>query len=318
MFSFRGTATVLMTVALLTVVSGAAADQVKFDAARSVMQRSCFSCHAAWAQNNEQGWVASGIVIPKNVAESPLILRVKYGKTDNVLGAEDMPRPKGSGPWEAFSMSDYNALRDWILTLEEPTTGGGGGETNPETGVIQRASDEKLRIGDRIFVKSVLESIYGSEVSDITNRLIFTRISIFGGACDSKEHFAYLSGTQLRSDYMSCQGVDLADDRAALVPSSSTLREGLVIKACTEINQRDARVSAVAQALGSSTASWPTLQNITAAYGLFYPGRTLPGKVETSLTALVAGAKSEFPSRPLEGWRYLLLTLCKSPDWQQP
>jgi hypothetical protein len=316
MYRQRSIHKILSLLALITLqASNTFADPAKFSLAKAIMQQHCFGCHSTWTNYTEQAWINSGIVIPQNVKDSPLTLRIKYGKTDNVLSAEDMPKPKGSVVWNNFSTADYNTIKDWIATLQGTT---GGGPITPGTGEIHRASDEAIRIGDRYFVKNALESIYGTEVSPITDKYIFRKISFFGGACDPKEHYTYLQGTTTRSHYMNCEGVDFFDTRSSLTPPSSALREGSLIKACTEINVKDDRINFVVSKLGSNTTSWPNNTHVSSAYKLFYPGRALVGKVELSLIGVVDGAKQQFPTKPIEGWRYLLLTLCKSPDWQQP
>jgi hypothetical protein len=295
----------------------------RFEKAQRVLQANCLGCHSGgswgWEKlTSDQAWINSELVVAGSMAASKLTLRLKFGKQDNALSTEDMPSPKGTKIWNDFNSTDYAAIRDWVLNMQT-SPAGPGSEVVPTAGSIYRGSTDFIRLGDRFFVESVLKDIYGPSVATITTPLIFTRLSFLGGPCDLKERSTSIVNSRLAINYLSCQGADLLDDHATLLPQSSSLRAGLITKACLSINALDSAVLYAAQAAGAgSTLAWPSSSQIANAYKLFYPGRTLRTDSEAALNAVVNGAKTNFPSAPIEGWRYLLLSVCNTPEWQQP
>jgi hypothetical protein len=293
------------------------------------MQTYCFGCHAGgdyrWeTYTQETDWIASGLVVAADMAASPLTLRMKFGKTDNPISSEDMPKPKGGALWSAFSQQDYETIRSWILGMD-PDLQPPPPEVNESEGNVYRASTDTIRLGGRFFVQSFLREVFGSSIDQVANDNVYTRLSYFGDPCDQKE----LSQTfyndaqgnlRGRETKINCEGADILDSRATLTPLSSVLRSGFIAKSCLSAVFEDVSLRfAIENAVGTGGASrWPTGADIHAAYKLFYPGRVTPDEIHSELATVVAGAQTEFPGDMLEGWRYTFLALCGSQEWQQP
>ncbi|MGZ3771885.1 MAG: hypothetical protein ACXWRZ_17935 [Bdellovibrio sp.] len=177
------------------------------------------------------------------------------------------------------------------------------------SGTIVASSIEGIRIGDRFFVKSVFDAIFGPSVAKTTTDMVQNLIGKFGGSCDPMAESNQL-----------CVGVDTSDYNAPIIPASSAPREGQRMKTCNQILTSDtALLYAINQATGKDqnavTASpIPNATDIAAAYNLFYPGQTPPDSVVTKLGTVATQSNSS--SAVLDSWRYLLTTLCWAPDWQ--
>lgn len=192
----------------------------------------------------------------------------------------------------------------------------------PSSGLVQgmnddhyhllNTADSKLRLGDRLYVKTTLDDIFGPGVSEITQRLIMTKTAQFGGPCDPA-----ISDTECSSP---------VEAFAALVPIAITARESYRTRACEEISSQDSAIlhaymqAKMPQADSSSgvVPGWPGIADFQLAYDLFYPGRAMPSGVASALLEVTEAAKRLERTSPVEGWRYLLLTLCLAPDWQLP
>jgi hypothetical protein len=176
--------------------------------------------------------------------------------------------------------------------------------------ILQKTQQTIIRIGDREQVASVLMNVFGPNANSVVSENILKKPAQFGGPCD------YMSEAS-QSD-MNCQFDDIG---VATVPSITSALEALRTQACDRIAQDDAAIRyAAAQAREVSDGSFiqsepPGIADIKAAYELFRPGHPLPDDIASNLkTGVVGGAMKSGGS--VEGWRFLFLTLCLSPDWQ--
>ena len=191
------------------------------------------------------------------------------------------------------------------------------GNTNTSTGAVLVTADTRLRAGNRYYVKTMLDEIFGSATAGVpTNELFLAENSLFGGPCD---HY----GTKL--DYGAPVGncATPGDSQIPLIPGAVSGRYSLTIRACERILSSDTAVRyAAAQAMGVPTSPLPTLAfpnsaNVTGAYGLFYPGLTPSAQVVTDLQGVSQAAQAAGYNAN-DAWRYMLLSLCRAPDWQVP
>lgn len=179
------------------------------------------------------------------------------------------------------------------------------------SGNLLESSQESVRLGDRFYVKSFLDAIYGPAGAATTKSLIFNALTKFGGPCD-------LAG----ETGLTCTGVDSADQSAPVLPGTSTPREGQRMKACNVLSFNDTALQyAVRNITGKTdlaylaTSPLPSDSEIQLAYEMFYPGRgAIPASTE-KLKSLATAAKD---SKTLDPWRYVILALCYAPDWQMP
>ncbi len=194
------------------------------------------------------------------------------------------------------------AISDWKVAEFRNSGGGGGG------GVIGEASDSKLRLGTRFFISSKLGNVFGPTASAVTANLIDRDAGNFGGPCD--RYMNDFTGVQNSGD---C--TNLADSQASVVGNATPARMAISLRSCRRIVQNDQAITfALNAATGNSaTNRAPTDADLQSIYEQFYVGRTASANLISSLKNVHSKAGS-----PLDGWRFLLATLCSSPDWQIP
>lgn len=301
----------------------------RFQIALNVLRQHCFGCHAGGAYNwgsytTEQQWVEAQLVQPGDMRASRLTLRIKYGAQDNPIGSEDMPSPKHSVIWNNFTPQDYQIIRDWIVHIDRNRPPPDPHVVSTE-GTIFRGSTDSIRLGDRLFIKNVLLDIFGPSASSVVDTLVATKLGIFGGPCDPRDIYQTYGGgggSEIRAynHINDCLNVDIEDTRASLLPPSSALRAGMVEKACLSLSFNATTLRYAAEGAGGTgaTSRWPTTSDVEKVYQSFYPGRQTPIAVRDSLSTVVSGAQSRFPTSALEGWRYLFIATCNGGEWQQP
>ncbi len=180
------------------------------------------------------------------------------------------------------------------------------------SGNLLESSQESVRLGDRFYVKSFLDAIYGPAGTATTKSLILNALTKFGGPCD----LASESG-------LTCTGLDSADQSAPVLPGTSTPREGQRMKACNVLSFNDTALQyAIRTITGKTdlayltTTPLPSDSDIQLAYEMFYPGR---GTIASStLSKLKTLAQTAQDAKTLDPWRYVILALCYAPDWQMP
>jgi hypothetical protein len=210
-----------------------------------------------------------------------------------------------AGPLACGKKKSKPRNRGPAVEEEEPTEGGGEVAKNtppdgPEFGVA-RTSLDRLRIGDKFYVASVLSQVFGPDAETIVGPMIRQNTVAFGGPCDQLG----------RIGYNHCGG-KASGSQAAIIPSTMATREGYRMRACEAIAQNFGAVAfAVEQIDGADVDSEPTTKQLRAAYDLFYPGIEAPSGVIAAL-----GEVADAADGPSNGWRYVFLTLCLSPDWQ--
>jgi len=166
-------------------------------------------------------------------------------------------------------------------------------------------SNKKLRLVMGRYVNGLLNEIFGAVAQPITKQFVDGKYAEFGGSCDR---------------YGSVKDCPANLSQSAVIPSALTSRSSILTRACEKILQNDLAVTTALSKIGINGTALPSpnVTSIQAAYGLFYPGRTVnSGDVTSKLLAISDRAK-ELSEPPMEAWRFLLLTLCLSPDWQLP
>jgi hypothetical protein len=200
---------------------------------------------------------------------------------------------------------------------------------------LSQNADSKLRLGDKVYVKSVLDEIFGPSAAAATTQFVDSQTAAFGGPCEV-----------FNADNNRCDSAR-ANTQAAILPTSITTREAYRMRTCYTITSTDGvydgvqkktvsvmnstahpTVYAANQALGrdafgkTADLTPPTASDLAAAYALFFPTRTPPESVIHNLQAVADAARATYPAPAnnpnLEAWRNVLLTLCLAPDWQIP
>jgi mono/diheme cytochrome c family protein len=307
----------------------------------TVLQTYCLNCHngaggPSWGsiQNISQlitfAYSGSVRLKPGKANESTIILRMKHGPGD-----QSMP----PGP-SALTAQQYQLVYNWIQDLPPaPVTPPGGTNPPPPTDMhnkIALSNGEKLRLGDRRFVASVLNNVLGASSKTVIDQYILSRTSKFGGACDRMNSYTHSYPTVIRCNEPGASltsklvNVDLADIDAPRLPDSNTSREGLRMLACKQslLGDNSAISYIIQQVKGSGDTSFlqttprMSADDVKKMYRLFYPGRDPKPPILDALLAVSDQAQtlplaSVGPNgKAFESWRYVALTLCKAPDWQ--
>lgn len=323
-----------------------------FGKAQRVLGLYCTGCHtydhSAWRTWSEAQFIANNVVVAGNANASVLTQRTKHGPGPNAN------MPADPTLYAAFTQANYDDLKNWIQGLSSGGGGSGGGGsagtlalTEGESPVLMDRFALKSKLSE-IFGITV-GSAYSSGDMNPADR-IEQLVTIFGGPCDQANiHFGEEPGFSLKAQvvgegacgwqesFPSKGGmVDNFDKAAATSPRSFAQREGFRIKACWDIAYKDytptetamnsylrAAISHTTGVASANVAAYvnaspvPTDSDIRKAYELFYPQGDLPSVGLEKLRAVASQAVTRFGgTRKWEGWRYLLVTLCLSPEWQ--
>lgn len=180
------------------------------------------------------------------------------------------------------------------------------GNSAPHSGMQPPSNGDtiviKPRLGDRVFVASVLESVFGPSEEA---RLIAERPEIFGGFCDPYSLVRVAPGPNGFAG-----GTADCGEQGSYQPTEqnppSVVRQGYLIRACESLVARP-------QALNYAIAQLPGTEvnraSLIAAFQLFFPEREPSGEVMESL-AKIPGADTS------ARWREVFKVLCSDPAWQ--
>lgn len=169
---------------------------------------------------------------------------------------------------------------------------------------LLEASAQKLRLGGREYVASVLTDVFGPGSTAIIDALVSNEGGNFGGPCDR-----YLGDC-----------TEAGETQFAIFPVPTSPRAALLIRACDRLVANDTNVLYAANQVRTApgaTLESPVPEEVTDLFSLFYPGRLASADVSASLIAVVAESAAQ--NQPaLDAWRFVLFALCVSPGWQVP
>lgn len=182
---------------------------------------------------------------------------------------------------------------------------------NPNAGTS--GITHKVRLGDRYYLKSVLESVFvsssGSEASDtpvknLVKQFIFDQGNVYSGTCSiyDKAECRSLSAV----DYQSLPG---------LAVTSSSADAGF-LNVCAEILDVNGVIDVLETKLVMSGTEDFDTALAQKAYELFYPGQTLNQEAYQNLLTLYQKSKSG--GDRISGWKSVYYSFCISPQWRIP
>jgi hypothetical protein len=267
----------------------------------------CVNCHGAGVNygdfTNITGLKAR--TIAGDPFSSSLYLRTAPGAAN--------PMPPGG----TITTVQSFAIMNWIAAGAPGAVTPSPTPTAPVGTTLLVGNDERLRIGNRVYIASVLQDIFGSSSTTPITNLISTPtyVDVLGGPCNAYSDIGRVDYGQITvgSD---CASVASAQVQA--IPVSTTARGALLTRTCDLILSQDAAVlNAASLALGTvvDVTSLPgmTSASVAKTYDLFYLGRPIDATAATQLLAVANSGENS-----LESWRFTLLTLCYAPDWQIP
>lgn len=179
-----------------------------------------------------------------------------------------------------------------------------------ETGSIIGSTESQIKLGNRFYLISHLESIFGPLDGARQKNLITANAQFLGGRQDFYETYERL----LRDS--------TATNTAEMNPSNMAARHGLVIRVCNAIAQDDVRVKkAVENVIGTSVgldaifmAGPTTSEQIQRSYEIFFPMLESDDQTIASLKEMTDSVVTSANGK--DAWRFLFLTFCLDPAWQ--
>ncbi len=263
-----------------------------------ITSKTCIPCHVniqapfhASSDLTTAYLAAKSRVSWANVPSSKLIMKIQDGHCgNNNCKTDGSEMTKAINFWKAYEMSEI-----------------ADGGTSSSQG-----SDSTLPLSGRRFVQTRLDDIFGPTVVAATSGLIANSIGSFGGPCDK-----YKKDFNGGPNYGDCKAI--AESQASLIGPAAPSRQSLIIRACEMIAQNDSAIKmAVTNAIGSDmTSRLPTQGEIQSLYELFYTGKIASTEALKSYNSVsLAVQQKAYPA--LDSWRFVLFTMCSSPDWQIP
>jgi hypothetical protein len=230
----------------------------------------------------------------------------------------------GHGGCGAACMTNGNEMFNAVTAWAAAEGTGPAPSPTPGSGVVLETADTQLRAANRHYVKGVLDEVFGNhaEVTATTTNLILNERGLFGGPCEHYGNTFNSTPREVNGPLGNCKS--FGDSQIPLMPGGVSGKFSLTIRACEKILNYDATnnnraVRSAASQVGVTDANlpYPTAANVTAAYGLFYPGKSPSADATTALMGIVNAAQTANYGG-LDAWRYMLLALCRAPDWQVP
>jgi hypothetical protein len=269
--------------------------------------KTCFQCHAAFkTYSGLMGYVKAGDT-------NSLLLQHVFGKN----GKTQM----GVGQYGSLTQEQRLMLEEWVKQ----------GALEYEKGSITQSFRPLL--GDRYYVSSVLYRVFGEDEKYILpyTKPITTRMDLFGSPCFIQDFVRTdeTTGAMAHSFWAedNCNRVGILESRlgAEMSPATSTVAESTRQTACFRIaNVTQNITSALSRANVASTAAFDEA-SLQKVYQRFLPGSSASQNELDALAALGLEAVNNKNVKPyadstkvLEGWRFIILSLCLSPKWTTP
>lgn len=161
----------------------------------------------------------------------------------------------------------------------------------------------KPRLGDRFFVDSVLQKVFGEGARKVSEKFILSSAYVFGGPCDRYERAP-------NGSYSSCEGGAVS---LPSVGTSNVVRQGYVARACQALSFAPVtRDFALQQAFAAkSDSNSLDLPHMQALYRLFNPQMEIPAAAVEKLKKLAATETEE-----KKQWATVLYAICLDSSWQ--
>lgn len=177
---------------------------------------------------------------------------------------------------------------------------------------------QRLRLGDRFFVQSVLLEIFGPQAAPITDKYIFEAAGSFAGPCDMYEQVRVGDlgedldglGRKLADPSTRCPAGKSAF-HAPMFGTPSVVRQGASLRTCHELVKNPKTMDyALKNLFQGKKVEAPSEKMVEAAFMMFNPEKPAPkGLAEAFLHT--RGPAAEEPH-----WTKIFLGLCTDPSWQ--
>ncbi len=164
----------------------------------------------------------------------------------------------------------------------------------------------KLRTADKYYVYNTLVKIFGDKSKDILKKYILTRPEVFAGGCLPYK----VSRIQRNNKEIIENEEDSCINHASEIGDPSfkaitTIRQSFTDTACTEIVNNSQNVTFLLGSQKLDLHSKKNYENILQITNLFF----FKTKVINRYTKILSEKENI-------SWREIILTICKSPEWQ--
>ena len=165
---------------------------------------------------------------------------------------------------------------------------------------------KKLRTVDRHYVYSTLRKIFGPESKDTLKKYILTRPEVFAGGClpYKVSRIKKNNKIEIENEEDSCinHASEIGDPSFKPI---TTIRQSFTDTACTEIVNSPIHLNFLLDGQKLSIKSDRNYKNVLSVSSLFF----FKNKVAKRYTKVLSSKKDL-------SWREIILTICKSPEWQ--
>jgi hypothetical protein len=181
-------------------------------------------------------------------------------------------------------------------------------------GVASNSVAKNLRLGDRIYISSVLTEIFGPQSKESVKKFVLSQPGVFGGPCDfyQQVRIAPRNKPESLADPESFCPLGKFSFNLSMIGYSNMPRQAYVIRACENLTSQEQLVNfTLMQLFGTEQIKPPNRKNLVMAFQLFNPER------EPSAAVLKALEKIWTRQKDLQkSWSEILLALCIDPSWQ--
>lgn len=194
-------------------------------------------------------------------------------------------------------------------------------QSTSATGRWIASKNINIRFADRYYVLSVLRKVFGPEVLAAASS-INTLNTVFGGNFDSYD-LVRNDDTSAKIINSSPEGYPFAvvnsTPNTDLIGPLNPIRFATAIRVCEDIVKNNSYIlKAIKNTVGNQDLTmakipYPFTQDLIAAHNLFYPADPA---TSTTISALLCVADAE--ASAIDQWRNIFLTLCITPEWQNP
>lgn len=172
-----------------------------------------------------------------------------------------------------------------------------------------KAYTSELQMASRSYIESVLLQVFdaqGTAMATEIENVIYKKIE-FGGACDQYEASDKGSATL---EYPRAQCVNAIG--VVQKSTNNPMRYSLTTKVCEKMVGDTARMDAVRNKIFADK-KWakPNDESVENAWELFYPTTKIDAQLRNNFINM-----RKIASTDQEAWKYIMLTLCISPEWQ--
>ncbi|ATH09152.1 hypothetical protein BIY24_14730 [Halobacteriovorax marinus] len=174
--------------------------------------------------------------------------------------------------------------------------------------LIHGSSSYKVdfRTLDKFYIYNFLLSTFGPHNKEILKKNILSRPEVFAGGCLPYKVSIYRkdNSEEVENDEDRCinHPDEIGDPSFAPITS---IRQSLIESACIEILGNEKSFTYFGKKLGFELNQKPSIENLNKVVDIFFYKKSVASRYQSTFITL-----------DKISWKTVLLTLCKSPEWQ--